>query len=75
MSPEGEFFSFLLEEYAEHKNTTAPEVLSVWDKEILFEKMSLTEYIFEKHFIYHIESIENAFKDIDHLIETGRPLY
>lgn len=75
MSPELEFFSFLLEEYAEHKKTTAPEVLNIWDNEILFGKMSLTEYILEKYFIYHIESIENAFKDIDHLVETGKPLY
>jgi len=75
MSPEIEFFSFLLEEYAQHKETTAPEVLKQWDNEILFGKMSLTEYILEKYFIYHIEAIENAFNDIDHLIATGKPLY
>lgn len=54
MNPEVGFFSFLLEEYAEHKQTTAPKVLKIWDKVILFGKMSLTEYILEKYFIYHI---------------------
>ena len=75
MSNEVEFLCFLLEEYAEYKRTTAPEVLKIWDETLLFDKISLTNYILEKYFIYHIEAIENAFKDIDHLIETGRPLY
>ena len=75
MSAELAFFSFLLEEYSEYKNSTAPEVLKTWDATVLFEKMTLTEYIMEKYFIYHIEAIENAFKDIDSLIATGKPLY
>ena len=75
MSAELAFFSFLLEEYADYKNTTAPEVLKTWDATVLFEKMTLTEYIMEKYFVYHIEAIENAFKDIDSLIATGKPLY
>ena len=75
MSAKMEFFSFLLEEYAEYKNMTAPEILKIWDKTVLFEKLTLTNYILEKYFVYHIEAIENAFKDIDHLLETGRPLY
>ena len=75
MRDEVEFLSFLLEEYAEYKRTTAPEVLKIWDGTFLFGKISLTDYILEKYFIYHIEAIENAFKDIDHLIETGKPLY
>ena len=75
MSAELEFFSFLLEEYADYQNTTAPEILKIWDETVVFEKMTLTEYIMEKYFVYHIEAIENAFKDIDSLIATGRPLY
>jgi len=75
MSDEMAFFSFLLEEYASYKKTTAPEVLKIWDTTVLFEKMTLTDYIIEKYFIYHIEAIENAFKDIDHLLERGVPLY
>ena len=75
MSDEIQFFSFLLEEYADYKNLTAPEVLKIWDETVLFAKMTLTEYILEKYFIYHIEALENAFKDIDHLLATGKPLY
>jgi len=70
-----EFFAYLLEEYAEYKQSLAPEILKVWDETELFGKMTLTEYILEKYFIYHIEAIENAFRDIDHLIATGKPLY
>ena len=75
MSNEVEFLSFLLEEYAEAKNTTAPEVLKIWDNTTLSNGWTLTEYILKNYFIYHMEAIENAFKDIDHIIEHGKPLY
>jgi len=75
MSNEVEFLSFLLEEYAEAKHTTAPETLKVWDSTVLSNGWTLTDYIMGKYFIYHMEAIENAFKDIDHLLATGEPLY
>lgn len=63
MSKEMEFFIFLLENYAEYKNTTADQVLKLWDK------LELTNFIYEMYELYHIERLENAFEDIDRLIE------
>ena len=62
MSKEMEFFIFLLENYAEYKNTTADKVLKLWDK------LKLTDFIYEMYELYHIERLENAFDDIDRLI-------
>ena len=59
MSKEMEFFIFLLESYAAYKNTTADEVLKLWDK------LKLTDFIYDMYERYHIERIENAFEDID----------
>jgi len=75
VSDELQFFSFLLEEYAQYCKSTAPEILKMWDETIIFESVTLTQYIKEKYFIYHTEAIENAFKDIDHLLKTGTHLY
>lgn len=62
MSKEMEFFIFLLENYAEYKNTTADEILKLWDY------LNLTDFIYEMYERYHIERLENAFEDIDRLI-------
>lgn len=62
MSKEMEFFIFLLESYAAYKNTTADEVLKLWDE------LKLTDFIYDMYERYHIERIENAFEDIDRLI-------
>ncbi len=62
MSKEMEFFIFLLENYAEYKNTTADKVLRSWDD------LKLTNYIYDMYELYHIECLENAFKDIDRLV-------
>lgn len=35
----------------------------------------LTDYIYNMYELYHIEAIENAFMDIDSLIETGKPAW
>lgn len=61
MSKEMEFFSFLLEQYAHHKNTTADKVLKKWDE------LNLTDFIFNMYERYHSEALENAFADIDAL--------
>lgn len=63
------FFTYLIESYAAYKDTTADKVL-----EILEEK-ELVDFVYDMYFIYHQEAIENAFKDLDSLIETGKPAW
>jgi hypothetical protein len=62
MSKEMDFFIYLLEHYADYKNTTADEVLKLWDK------LELTDFIYDLYEMYHVERLENAFEDIDRLI-------
>lgn len=64
MSKEMEFFTFLMEQYATYKNTTADKVLRQLDE------LNLTDYVFNMYEMYHIEALENAFADIDKLIEA-----
>lgn len=61
MSKESEFFIYLIERYAEYKNSSAPEILSQWDK------LGITDLIYNLYEMYHCESLENAFEDIDEL--------
>ena len=49
MGNEMEFFIFLLENYAEYKNTTADEILKTWDK------LELTDFIYDMYERYHTE--------------------
>lgn len=63
MGKEMEFFIFLLENYAAYKDTTADAVLKMWDK------LEMTDFIYEMYELYHIERLENAFEDIDRMIE------
>ncbi len=62
MDKEMEFFIFLIENYAEYKNTRADEILKLWDK------LNLTDFIYDMYERYHIERLENAFEDIDRLV-------
>lgn len=62
MGKEMEFFIFLIENYAEYKNTTADKVLKLWDD------LKLTDFIYDMYERYHIERLENAFEDIDRLV-------
>lgn len=64
MTKEMEFFTFLMEQYAQYKNTTADKVLRKLDE------LNLTDYVFNMYELYHVEAIENAFADIDKLIES-----
>lgn len=64
MTKEMEFFTFLMEQYAQYKNTTADKVLRQLDE------LNLTDYVFNMYEMYHIEALENAFEDIDKLIES-----
>lgn len=63
MNKEMEFFIFLIEQYAFYKNTNANVVLSK------LEKYNLTNFVYDMYEIYHTEAIENAFENIDNLIE------
>ncbi len=64
MTKEMEFFTFLMEQYARYKNTTADKVLHQLDE------LNLTDYVFGMYEMYHSEAIENAFANIDKLIEA-----
>ena len=33
--------------------------------------MNLTDFIYDMYEMYHVESIENAYTDIDNLMRTG----
>lgn len=63
MSKEGEFFIYLLERYADFKKEKASEILKLWDR------IGLTNLIYDLYDIYHAERLENAFEDIDKLVE------
>ena len=69
MSDEFKFFSYLLECYAEHKDMSSGDVMRLWDAH------NLVSYIMDNYFMYHQEAIENAFADIDSMIETGKPAW
>jgi len=64
MTKEMEFFTFLMEQYAHYKNTTADKILRQLDE------LNLTDYVFNMYEMYHIEALENAYADIDKLIES-----
>lgn len=69
MSKEFRFFTYLLESYARHKNTTAGEVLKILDEK------NLTDFVYKMYELYHVEAIENAYMDLDSLIATGQPAW
>ena len=62
MSKPTEFFIYLIERYAAYKNTSADKILALWDK------LDLTDFIYDMYEIYHCERLQNAFDDIDSLI-------
>ena len=64
MSKEMELFTFLMEQYARYKKTTADKILHKLDE------LNLTDYIFNMYEMYHSEALENAYADIDKLIES-----
>lgn len=63
MSKEAEFFIYLLERYADYKKEKASEILKIWDQS------DITKLIYDLYNIYHVERLENAFEDIDKLVE------
>ena len=68
MNDEMIFFLFLIERYAEKRGRSTGDVLREWDK------LGVTQEIYDGYFQYHQERLENAFDDIDSLVATGRPL-
>lgn len=69
MSKEMDFFIFLTEQYAAHKNCSAAELINQWDEK------GITSFIYDMYEMYHTESLENAFRDIDSMMETGMPAW
>jgi hypothetical protein len=65
LSSELSFFVYLLEKYAEYKNSSAQQILN------RFDDAKLTEYIMQMYPMYHTERIENAFDDIDRKLGTN----
>lgn len=63
MKKETIFFIYLIERYASEKGKTANQVLKEWDS------LDLTDFIYDMYEIYHVERLQNAFDDIDELIE------
>ena len=64
MAKEMEFFSFLMEQYAAYKGTTANKILEQ------LEEKNLTDFVYNMYERYHTEALENTFDDIDRLLET-----
>jgi len=63
MEKEMEFYIYLMEKYAEYKNVSTREIVNKLDN------LNLIDTIYNMYPQYHIERIENAFKDIDELIK------
>lgn len=63
MSKESTFFIYLLEGYADYKNTSVDEVLRI------FEELDILNFIYGLYEIYHTEKIENAYIDIDKIVK------
>lgn len=66
LSKEMKFFIYLLERYAESRDTTADAVLEQWDE------LGVAELILDMYDLYHVEKLENAFTDIDDLVAEKR---
>ena len=66
MTEEMRFFLFLIERYAAAKGRPTGEVLQEWDDR------GVTKEIYDTYELYHAERLENAFMDIDSLLETGK---
>ena len=71
ISREMDFFMYLIEAYAAHKDRPTSEVMKEWDE------LGLTDLIFNMYEKYHVEAIENSFEDIDQMVrerKRGNPI-
>ena len=66
MTKQCEFFLYLIERYAEHKDTTANNVLDEW------KRLNVVDLIYDMYEIYHCERLENAFDDIDKIVSEAQ---
>ena len=66
MSKEMNFFIYLLEKYEDKKNKNASDILKEWDK------LNITQLIYDMYEKYHTETLENAFEDIDKILESKK---
>ena len=69
LTEEQAFFVYLLECYAGEKGRPTGEVLREWDER------GITQYVLDNYPQYHSEAIENAYADIDSMLETGKPAW
>ena len=58
-----EFFRFLMEQYAAYKGATANKILAC------LEEKNLTDFVFSMYVRYHTEALQNAFDDLDWLLQ------
>ncbi len=65
MSKEMRFYMYLVEHYAEYKNSTSGDILTLWDE------IGISKKIFDMYELYHSEAIENAFADIDRMVSNN----
>ena len=65
MSEEMDFFIYLLESYAHATGHTSRDVLREWNGR------GITREVLDGWWAYHQERIENAYCDIECLLETG----
>ena len=63
MTKELDFYIYLLEHYAHYKKAPTNIIIEK------LEKLDLDKLIYNMYERYHIEAIENAYSDIDELIE------
>ena len=66
MSKEMEFFIYLIEHYTDYRNDNSRNII----KEL--NELDLFDEVYNRYEFYHIERLENAYKDIDKLIESKK---
>ncbi len=66
MTEEMIFFLFLIERYARAHGRFTGDVLQEWDER------GITQEVYDNYEMYHQERLENAFEDINSLLETGK---
>ena len=67
MSKEFRFFIYLLEHFAERLDCSAADL---YDR---LEKAGLLDYAENMYELYHVESIDNAFADLDDRLAAASP--
>lgn len=60
------FFVYLLENYADYKNSGADKILKEWDQ------AGVTDFIYNMYERYHSEDLQNALADIDSLLAAEK---